>query len=481
MAKVLLVDDDVTMVQMVSELLRAEGHEVTPFTNAKAALDAMESVAPELVITDLYLDRTNPLGLDVLHKARALNPPAIVILITGYGTVETAVGAMKKGAYDYLEKPFKVDDLRQCVQRALSYNEAVSENVYLRKQLKKKYQFSQIIGASAPMQQVFKMVERVADTESTILILGESGTGKELVAKALHFNSRRQFAPFVPINCSALPEALLESELFGHRKGSFTGAINDKRGLFEEADGGTIFLDEVGSMSPVLQSRLLRVLQEREVRRVGDNVPIFVNVRVLSATNEPLEKRIKEGTFREDLYYRLNVISITLPSLRERKDDLPLLVTHFLREKVCPRTGRAFRLTRRVMDTLMAHHWPGNVRELENAIERASALCEGAILRVADLPPVLHALAGPDAAETELVAEAATPTTGLKESGPNAKATAPAPGIGQPVGPLKDFIHEQEVAYLNRVLAQTGGDKEKAAEILGVSVATLYRKLAEGS
>ena len=480
MAKVLLVDDDVTMVQMVSELLRAEGHEVNPFTNGQAALDALESAAPELVITDLYLDRNRPLGLEILHKARALNPPAIVIVITGYGTIETAVDAMKKGAYDYLEKPFKVDEFRQCVQRALSYNEAVSENVYLRKQLKKKYQFSQIVGASAPMQQVFKMVERVADTDSTILILGESGTGKELVAKALHFNSRRQFAPFVPINCSALPESLLESELFGHRKGSFTGAINDKRGLFEEADGGTIFLDEVGSMSPLLQSRLLRVLQEREVRRVGDNLPIFVNVRVLAATNEPLEKRMKEGTFREDLYYRLNVISIPLPSLRERKEDIPLLVTHFLREKVSPRTGQPFRITRRAVDALLAHQWPGNVRELENAIERAGALCEGATIRVADLPPVLTALASKDEAESELMPSDTLVAPGSgKEGGAGTKAAPPAPGLAQPVGPLKDFIREQEVAYLNRVMAQTGGDKEKAAEILGVSLATLYRKLVE--
>src|SRR6266487_3682048 len=222
---------------------------------------------------------------------------------------------MKNGAFDYLEKPFKVDALRLCVRRALSYNAAITETAYLRKQLKKKYQFSQIIGSAPKMQAVFKLIERVADTDSTILVLGESGTGKELVARALHFNSRRQFAPFVPINCSALPENLLESELFGHRRGSFTGAFSDKKGLFQEADGGTIFLDEIGSMSPVLQSRLLRVLQEKEVRRVGDNTPVYVNVRVVAAANESLEKRIKEGTFREDLYYRLNVIPIRLPSL----------------------------------------------------------------------------------------------------------------------------------------------------------------------
>src|SRR6184192_1075281 len=346
MAKVLLADDEVTMVQMVTEVLRTEGHEVFPFTNGSAALEAIETVVPELVITDLYLDKTRAQGFDILHKARALNPPGVVIVITGFGTIETAVEAMKNGAYDYLEKPFKLDELKLCIQRALSYNTAISENFYLRKQLKKKYQFSQIIGSAPKMQAVFKLIERVADTESTILILGESGTGKELVAKALHYNSRRQFAPFVPVNCSALPENLLESELFGHRRGSFTGAIQDKKGLFQEADGGTIFLDEVGSMSPMLQSRLLRVLQEREVRRVGDNLPIYVNVRVVAATNEPLEKRIKDGTFREDLYYRLNVIPIQMPSLRERREDIPLLVAHFLKGKVSNRTNRQYQITR---------------------------------------------------------------------------------------------------------------------------------------
>src|SRR6266850_489656 len=391
MAKVLLADDEVTMVQMVTELLRAEGHEVFPFTNGSAALESLETVVPELVITDLYLDKTRAQGIDILHKARSMNPPVVVIVITGFGTIETAVEAMKKGAYDYLEKPFKLDELKLCIQRALSYNTAISENVYLRKQLKKKYQFSQIIGTSAKMQEVFKLIERVADTDSTILVLGESGTGKELVAKALHYNSRRQFAPFVPVNCSALPENLLESELFGHRKGAFTGAISDKKGLFQEADGGTILLDEIGSMTPVLQSRLLRVVQEREVRRVGDNTPIYVDVRVVAAANESLEKRIKEGTFREDLYYRLNVIAIDLPSLRERRDDIPLLVAHFLKGKVNFNTNRPFQVTRQAMEILCAHNWPGNVRELENAIERAATLCEGEIIEAGDLPPSMVA------------------------------------------------------------------------------------------
>src|SRR5262245_26493144 len=243
MAKVMLADDEVTMVQMVTELLRAEGHEVFPFTNGNAAMEAIEGVAPELVITDLYLDKTRAQGLEILHKSRSLNPPALVIVITGFGSIETAVQAMKHGAYDYLEKPFKLDELKMCIQRALAYSAAVSETAFLRKQLKKKYEFSQIVGNAPSMQELFRMIERVADTDSTILVLGESGTGKELVARALHFNSRRQFAPFVPINCSALPQDLLGSELFGHRRGAFTSAFTDKKGLFQEADGGTIFLD----------------------------------------------------------------------------------------------------------------------------------------------------------------------------------------------------------------------------------------------
>jgi DNA-binding NtrC family response regulator len=492
MAKVLLVDDELTMVQMVTEFLRQEGHEVFPYTNFKDAIGALETHAPEIVISDLYLDKTRAHGLDILQKARSLAAPASVIIITAFGSIETAVEAMKSGAYDYLEKPFKLDELNLCIQRALSYNEAISENLYLKKQLKKKYQFSQIIGSAAPMQEVFKMVERTADTDSTILILGESGTGKELVARALHFNSRRQFAPFIPVNCSALPEALLESELFGHRKGSFTGALNDKKGLFQEADGGTIFLDEIGSMSPVLQSCLLRVLQEREVRRVGENVPTYINVRVVAATNEPLEKKIKEGTFREDLYYRLNVISIPMPSLRERRDDIPLLVAHFLKNKINPRSGQPVQITRQAMEVLNAHDWPGNVRELENAIERAATLCEHNVIQVNDLPPSLvkglpqfsstPALSG-DIAQLP-VPSTATPSAQTDPTSQGGPAIDGQPangrlGTSHPDMPLKDFLREQEVAYLNRTMALVGGDKEKAAIHLGISLATLYRKLSE--
>ena len=508
MAKILVVDDEITMVQMVSELLRAEGHEVFPYTNGNAALEGIDEHLPELVITDLNLEKTRMQGLDILKKARALNPPAEVIVITGFATVGSAVEAMKQGAYDYLEKPFKLGEFKACAQRALSYTNAVAENHYLKKQLRERYQFSQIIGTSPAMQKVFRMIERVADTDSTVLILGESGTGKELVARALHFNSRRQFAPFVPINCAALPENLLESELFGHRKGSFTGAMTDKKGLFQEADGGTIFLDEIGSMPPPLQSRLLRVLQDRKVRRVGDNTPVYVNVRVLAATNEPLEKRIKEGTFREDLYYRLNVIPIPLPSLRERKDDVPLLVASFLKRKVSPRDGKPIQITRQSMEALGGYEWPGNVRELENVIERASALCDGNLIRVTDLPPNIQQ--GAEEVHVEPVpmpvslpsapAPVAAPASArlgvgaalqpkpphetvfmlpAREAAAVAGTSVGGTSLNTPLEPLKDFIRDQELNYLNRTLAFTGNDKEKAASLLGISLATLYRKLAE--
>jgi len=488
MAKVLLVDDDLTMVQMVSELLRREGHQVFPFSSGNAAINALNEHSPELVITDLYLDKTRAFGLEILRKARELNPPAVVIVITGFGSIETAVDAMKHGAFDYLEKPFKVDALKICVQRSLSYNAAVAETAYLRKQLQKTYQINQIIGKAPRMQEVFKMIERVAETDSTILLLGESGTGKELVARALHFNSGRRSAPFVPINCSALPENLLESELFGHKRGSFTGAINDKRGLFQEADGGTIFLDEVGTMPAMLQSRLLRVLQEREVRRVGDNTPIFVNVRVLAATNETLEKRIKEGTFREDLYYRLNVIPIQLPSLRDRLEDIELLVAHFLKIKINRRSNKPCQVTKKAMDFLRAHDWPGNVRELENAIERAATLCEGDTIQASDLPPNLLAAVkaknpalDPAQDSSAAVALPSVPETAFYPLHPNSQNNSAQPAAessGAPLVTLKTFLREQEQTYLNRVLEQCGGDKERAAIELGVSLATLYRKMS---
>jgi DNA-binding NtrC family response regulator len=481
MARIVVVDDEVTLVQTVTELLRSQGHEVFPYSNGNEALEALEEHGPELVITDLSLERSRTQGLDIIKKARILNPPAEVIVVTAFGSVWTAVEAMKQGAYDYLEKPFKLDDLKACAQRALSYSRAVAENHFLRKQLKERYQLSQIIGTSSLMQEVFRIVERVADTESTVLILGESGTGKELVARALHFNSRRQFGPFVPLNCAALPENLLESELFGHKRGAFTGALTDKKGLFQEAEGGTIFLDEIGSMPAALQSRLLRVLQDREVRRVGDNTAFYVNVRVLAATNEALEERIKDGSFREDLYYRLNVIPIQLPPLRDRREDIPLLVASFLREKVDPKSGARLQITREAMDALAAYGWPGNVRELQNAVERASVMCDGTRIGLQDLPPRVTSVVGTATGDTSTagVLGGTAEDYPLPVSLPVAGG-AQAGGSSRSMEPLKDFIRGQEMNYLNRVLTFTGGNKEKAAELLGISLATLYRKLSDG-
>jgi DNA-binding NtrC family response regulator len=476
MAKIFVVDDELTMVQMVTETLRAEGHEVFPFTNALPALEALEPQHPDLVVVDMVLEKSRVQGLDVLGKARTLNPPSVVIVITGFGTVETAVEAMKKGAYDYLEKPFKLEEFKACVERALSYNKAISENLYLRKQLNEKYQFNKIIGTSARMQEIFKLVERVSDTDSTVLVLGESGTGKELVARALHFNSRRHLAPFIPVNCAALPENLLESELFGHRKGAFTGAVNDKKGLFQEADGGTIFLDEIGSMPALLQSRLLRVLQDGEVRRVGDNTPAYVNVRVIAATNEPLQKRISEGTFREDLFYRLNVIPINVPALRERREDIPLIAANYLRHKISQRLGHRVQMTKHAMQMLGNYDWPGNVRELENFLERAAVLCENNIIQPHDLPSnILEAKRTEPAQELHTSIDSLYPISGNTEFVEKSSVSAGNPAK---VEPLKDFMREQEVSYLNRILSQAGGDKEKAAGLLGISLATLYRKLA---
>ena len=482
-AKIFLVDDELTMVQMVAEVLQADGHEVFPFTSVNGVSEALTLHHPDLVITDLYLDRKSAHGLEIVRKARALSPPPAIIMITGFGTVESAVEAMKAGAFDYLEKPFKLEELKLCVQRALTHTEMVAENRQLRKELKKQYRFTQIVGTSPTMQEVFRMVELVADTDATVLILGESGTGKELIARSLHYNSRRAQGPFIPINCSALPENLLESELFGHRKGAFTGAISDKIGLFQEADGGTLFLDEIGTMPAPLQSRLLRVLQEKEVRRVGDNSATLVNVRILSATNENLESLVKNGRFREDLYYRLNVIAIHLPSLKERREDIPLLVAHFLRDKFHARTNQPFQLSRRTMETLCAYHWPGNVREFENAIQRATVLAALPLIRTKDLPPAVQASAPRDDGSEEIPEGLLTPGEPDRLQPTSAEQSCAITPVDTPMAPgnLKDFIRTQEQKYIEHVLRTLRGDKEETARILEISLATLYRKLSESS
>src|ERR1700726_3964162 len=450
MAKIMIIDDEPAMVEVIVTLCREKGHQVFPFNTATKAVGQIDSIQPQVVVADIKMETMS--GFDVLRHVREHHRQTAVILITAYASVETAVEAMKIGAYDYVTKPFKIDELQMTVQRALDYQAALRENVYLRKELKNRYRFENIIGTSRKMEQVYNLINKVADTDSTVLIQGESGTGKELVARGLHFNSNRQHHPFVAINCSALPENLLESELFGHKKGAFTGAVTDKRGLFEEANLGTIFLDEVNSMAPPLQTKLLRVLQEREVRRVGDNKSSPVNVRVVGATNEPLMPKLKDGTFREDLYYRLAVIPIEIPTLRERLADVPPLGNYFFLKHAGASGGEPKKIDPQAVDILCHYDYPGNVRELENAIERACALCDNDLILPIDLPP-------------HIVSEA--------QGGKAEQAMAAMP-VGQS---LDEFIQQQERGIIEATLAHCDGSREKAASMLGISMATLYRKV----
>jgi DNA-binding NtrC family response regulator len=450
MARILIIDDDPAMVSVISDICQERGHQTIAYASGQKALENLATHAPQLVISDLRMDKVG--GLDILRECREILPQTPVILITAYKTVETAIEAMKLGAYDYITKPFKVDELQLTIQRALDNQSLVRENRNLRQIVKEKYRFENIIGTSVKMQVIYNLIAKVADTDSTILIQGDSGTGKELVARALHFNSNRQHQPFVAINCSALPENLLESELFGHKKGSFTGAVQDKIGLFEEAEGGTIFLDEINSMAQPLQTKLLRVLQERQIRRVGDTKTVPINVRVLAATNEVLGDKIKGGNFREDLYYRLAVIPIEMPALRERPEDIPLLVHHFLAKNAAQSGTEPKKIDQKAIDMLALYRWPGNVRELENAVERACALCDDGLVRTTDLPP-------------QVVRHANSPLPG--------EVTGALP-IGQT---LDEYIREQERRYIEETIKFNSGAREKAAKMLGISMATLYRKL----
>jgi DNA-binding NtrC family response regulator len=449
MARILIIDDDPAMVSVISDICQERGHQTVAYASGTKALENLATHSPQLVISDLRMDKVG--GLDILRECREVLPQTPVILITAYKTVETAIEAMKLGAYDYITKPFKVDELQLTIQRALDNQTLVRENRNLRQIVKEKYRFENIIGTSGRMQEIYNLIAKVADTDSTILIQGESGTGKELVARALHFNSNRQHQPFVAINCSALPENLLESELFGHKKGAFTGAVQDKIGLFEEAELGTIFLDEINSMAQPLQTKLLRVLQERQIRRVGDTKTVPINVRVLAATNESLGEKIKGGNFREDLYYRLAVIPIEMPSLRERLDDIPLLVNHFLQKNASQTGTEPKKIDPKAVDMLGHYRWPGNVRELENAVERACALCDDGIIRTTDLPPAV-------------IRQSATPH--VEHSG-----VLP---VGQT---LDEYIKEQERRYIEETIKFNANSREKAAKMLGISMATLYRKL----
>src|SRR5688572_8166050 len=399
MAKIVIIDDEPNIVELVVTACKELGHETFPFVRSEKALEQLENIAPQLVISDIKMDKVD--GFEILRRVKAGVDNCHVILMTGYGNEEIAEKAIGEGARYYIRKPFKISEMQARVKHTIEFADTAKERDTLKKVVKRSANPDNIIGTSPKMDEVYHLIRKVADTDSTILIQGESGTGKELVARALHFNSSRQHQPFVAINCSALPENLLESELFGHKKGSFTGAVQDKIGLFEEAEGGTIFLDEVNSMAQPLQTKLLRVLQERQIRRVGDTKSTPINVRVLAATNEPLQDKIKTGNFREDLYYRLAVIPIEMPPLRERSEDIPLLVHHFIQKNATQTGTEPKKIDPKAVEMLALYRWPGNVRELENAVERACALCDDSQIRTTDLPPqvIRHANA-PQPGET---------------------------------------------------------------------------------
>ncbi len=444
----LLVEDEAPLREVIAEQLRDHGYVVEEAASGDAALARLTDFAFDIVVTDLRLPGVD--GAQVVDGALERYPDIIVIVVTGYGTVKNAVEAMKKGAWDYVSKPFQIDELLHVLDAALEQRRLKSENAYLRAALDERYRFEGLIGKSPAMKRLVQMLETVSATSSTLLITGETGTGKEVVARAIHHNGPRRAQRFVALNCSAIPEALLEAELFGHVKGAFTGAIGNRQGRFEQAHKGTLFLDEVGTMSAALQVKLLRALQEREFERIGDSQTIRVDVRVLAATNSDLAQMVADGTFREDLYYRLNVITVTLPPLRERREDIPLLAKHFL-EKFAGGVTPPIAISQPAMRRLMSHAWPGNVRQLENAIERATTFGAGrGQIELEDLP-----------ADVADAPEALPPALTLPDDGMD--LTAVVAGI--------------ERALIDQALTRTGGNKGRAAALLRLKRTTLVERL----
>jgi len=452
-ARVLVVDDEKSMRDLLSITLEKEGYDVLTAAGGEAAIEALRRDATDAVITDLRMPKVD--GLQVLRAAKEISPDVAVIVITAVASTETAVEAMKLGAYDYITKPFKLDEVSLIVRNALERKRLRDENLYLRKQLETQHRFENIIGKSGRILEVFDTIRKISDSPSTAMITGESGTGKELVARAIHFNSLRRDKPFVSVNCGAIPEGLMESELFGHVRGAFTGAVANKIGLFSAGEGGTLFLDEITEIPPLLQVKLLRAIQTREIRRVGDTKDMKTDVRLIAASNRNLEDAVRDGILREDLYCRLNVIPIQLPPLRERREDIPLLVAHFL-QKFGKDLGKEARgVAPEAMIVLERYHWPGNIRELENVLERAIVLGAGDVLGIESLPETLRRerpVKGMEAVE-------------LPEDGLDLEATL-------------DTI---ERGYLQRALDRTGGVQTKAAELLKMTFRQFRYKLQKHS
>ena len=450
--KILVVDDEKSMCEFLEIMLKKDGYEVATTTSGEEALDLLDKNLYSMVLTDVKMPGVN--GFDVLRKTKEVSPDTVVIMITAYGSPEGAVTAIKEGAYDYVTKPFRVEEVKLTIKKSLERSNLIRENILLRQAVEERYKFWNLIGKSPKMQRVYELVEKVSQTKANVLITGESGTGKELVAKAIHYNSTRKDQSFVTLNCGAIPENLLESELFGHMKGSFTGAIANKRGLLEMAAGGTLFMDEIGELPLPLQVKLLRVIQEREFKRVGGTEDIKVDVRIISASNQDLQQKVAQGSFREDLFYRLNVIQIKLPPLRERKEDIPLLVNHFVR-KYSAETGKEIEgVTSEALELLLSYDFAGNVRELENIIERSITLETSPSITDRHIRSYLN---------ERMMSKSIPPTLEIPEEGID----------------LNKVVEDLEKAFILKALEHAEGVKKKAAELLGMNFRAMRYKLAK--
>ncbi|RPI06916.1 MAG: sigma-54-dependent Fis family transcriptional regulator [Ignavibacteriae bacterium] len=444
--RILVVDDEQIIRESLSFILRKEGYHVEEAVNGKDALAKHEANPADIIITDIEMPEMK--GVDLLKQIRQRTPQTLVVIVTAFGSVETAVTALREGAADYILKPINFDDLLYRVKKLCDYHALIIENSLLRRELQRTYDFDQIIGQSMPMKKIFEVIKRVANSEGTVLITGKSGTGKEIVARAIHYNSPRREKRFLPINCGAIVDTLFESELFGHKKGSFTGATVDKDGLLKVAEGGTVFLDEVSEIPFQLQVKLLRALEQREITPVGMTESIKIDVRIIAATNRDLRKEVENNRFRDDLYYRLNVVEIDLPSLKDRPDDIPILAQHFLdafkKQMSKPIQGFA----NDAMRALLQYQWKGEVRELENVVERAVIFCDGDFIGLEHLPEYMR------------------PTDEL-------------PMVSSGHGSLKDAVRNFERQFIQQTLSACGQNKEAAAKVLGVSLSSLYRKIEE--
>jgi two-component system response regulator PilR (NtrC family) len=449
-ARILVVDDEESIREFLEIMLKKEGYEITLAEDGQKAKDLLTKKTFDMIISDLQMP--NVTGIELLKHVKEVSPEVVFMMITAFGTTETAVEAMKMGAYDYITKPFKIDEVRLNIQNALRSKNLEVENRSLKKELVKEYSFQNMIGNSPVMHQIFDMIKRVSQTPTNVLVTGESGTGKEVVAKAIHYNGPLKDRPFVTVNCGAIPENLMESEMFGHKKGSFTGAVVDKVGLFEVADTGTLFLDEVGELPLSIQVKLLRAIQERIIRRVGATDDMKIEVRIIAATNRNLEEMVTKGSFRQDLYYRLNVINIRTPSLRERREDVPLLAGHFLKKYNARLNKNINGISAEAMDILKKYDYPGNVRELENMIERTVALEGGAMILPESLPPMVNTPSGRKMASSNEIQ------------------------IGEEGVELDKVMGQIEKELLIKAIHSAGGIKKRAAKLLHISFRSMrYR------